>query len=255
MGQITFARPSGTESVAELADMVAKMQKTVEFIVNGNLSTSNVREISGWMVDPDRFYAADGDVGISTAEEGEDPVRFWAGATVPEMAPWRVTKSGKGVATGMLIKSADDYPMVVMDPLEKLFGAYRAADQSITMETNNASFTGAPVLLFTDGSNIAPVVFDSGGLQIATAHPIGITLVANTLDLQGNVNIGSFTSLSATLEGKTLGAALDEKAKKSAQTLTAGAANCGIPIGAQIMTVGGSSYAWQGVPNHTHTQQ
>ncbi|MGK9252363.1 hypothetical protein [Paenibacillus humicus] len=258
MGQITFSRPNGTESVSELADMVAKMQKTVEFIVNGNLGTANVREIAKWQVDPDRFASQDGDVGISTVDTAGDDVRFWAGSTVPEIAPWRVHKSGKGVATGMLIKSAADYPMVVMDPEDQLFGAYRTADQSITMETNNSSFAGAPVLLFRDGGHLSPFVFDTDGLQIGTAHPAGITVVGNTIDLQGTVRLPSFANLldmSVTPTPVSLASTLATKAGKSLQTLAAGATNCGIPIGTQLMAVGGSSFEWGGVPNHTHTQQ
>lgn len=95
----TFSRPTGGESPGELADLVAKLQKQVEFLFNGNISTKNVREVGGWLADADRFVSVDGDVGMSSIETGGDDVRFWAGSTLPEVAPFQVLKSGKMKAT------------------------------------------------------------------------------------------------------------------------------------------------------------
>jgi hypothetical protein len=132
----SFNRPTGNESVSELADMVAQLQKQVEFLMTGNLSSKNVREIGGWLVDDDRFSSADEDVGMSTADTGGDDVRIWAGGTDPENAPSYIRKSGKGKFTGVTIESNAGYPKIVMDPNGQLFAAYTAADKYVGVATD-----------------------------------------------------------------------------------------------------------------------
>jgi len=103
-------RITGDESLEELQDLVAKLQKDVNWLMDGNLSSKNVREIGGYQVSATLFQSRGGDVGLSSADDAPDPVRMWAGSTNKDTAPWRVHKSGKMVATGALIQSSSGYP-------------------------------------------------------------------------------------------------------------------------------------------------
>lgn len=171
----SFSRPTGGESPGELADMVAKLQKQVEFLMNGNLSTKNIREVGGWLADGDRFVSIDGDVGMSTEDTVADDVRFWAGNTVKENAPFRVTESGKAYLTGAEISSSGSYPKVVMDPTNALFGAYTSATEYLEVRSQHySSGYTSPLVEFGFGGNIAFMYYNAGGFGLSVAADIKI---------------------------------------------------------------------------------
>ncbi|MGN7457895.1 hypothetical protein ACTHPH_24050 [Paenibacillus pasadenensis] len=184
MGQITFARPLGNESVSELADMVAKMQKELEFLANGNLSTSNVREISGWQVSQDRFQAYDGMVGLYSAYGYAENVRFWAGSPLPDIAPWRVYDSGRGVATGWTIQSKDgSYPYVAVDPVNDLFGAYTSPAEFIRVGTQPVDGLTMPYVLFGYAGDFTYMYHGPGGFGLSSGGPMFLNANYNDLKL------------------------------------------------------------------------
>lgn len=94
-----FDLVTGRETLEELTDHVARMTKQLNFMMNKNLSSRNIREIGNWVVGSDYFRSRDGQVGISSAGTSGDSIRFWAGSSNPASAPWRVTHSGQMVAS------------------------------------------------------------------------------------------------------------------------------------------------------------
>lgn len=176
MGAISFNQPTGNESPAELADMIASLQKIVEHL-SRNINSNNITEIGGWLVDMDRLTSIDGDVGMSSAYAGADDVRLWAGDAVPEMAPWRVYNSGKGVATGWRVQSKDGaYPYVTMDPETELFGAYASPDEylQIGAKWDIPGHPESPFLEFASGDAWANMYLGSTSMNITSNVEIDI---------------------------------------------------------------------------------
>jgi hypothetical protein len=109
MPTVGFGRMNADATLEEVIDRVAKMQKTLDYLMQGGLDTKNVREISGWLVSPDRLVSKDGDVGMSTEDTGADDVRFFAGDK------FSVTKSGIATLVEMILKSVASGQRVVID--------------------------------------------------------------------------------------------------------------------------------------------
>lgn len=102
------------QTVQQLIDKVSYLQKQMEFQLNGNLDSTNAREIGGWFVGDDRLASEDGDVGFSTKDTGADDIRIWAGGTDPASATFSVTKSGKMKASTLDAHVLDIEIMIFM---------------------------------------------------------------------------------------------------------------------------------------------
>lgn len=207
MSQLIFPELTGKESVSQLIEVVARMQKMLNFVVNGNISSQNVREISGWKVDPDRFSSPDGDVGLSTADDGPDPVRLWAGAAEPTEGPWRVTQSGKMHATGAVIESAAGYPKIELDPDGNLVGAYLNETTYLSIVPD---FSGVPaVLWYKDGflqTSFGPISTGGFIFQVKGANGLTINATQGNLDLTASskVRVDNWAKLYSIDSGVTL---------------------------------------------------
>lgn len=221
--------------------------------LNGFINSKNVFEQGGWRVKDKSLESKDGDVGMSTEDTTADDVRFYAGGTDKDIAPWRVHKSGKMVATGALIQSADGtYPRIVMDPDSDLFGAYATALRSIVI---GANLSGYPYLEFTDaGSNINFGYSTGAGLNISSGgdldlRPRDLYLYPTLL-----THVPNWGTVRSDGQSETLQDALDEKATAGISTSLSGSANGGIPIGTVLMVSGGGTVTWNGIPTHSHAQ-
>lgn len=267
-GQVT-----GDESLEDLMDLVAKLQKNVDWLMDGNLSSKNVREIGGYNVSQTLFRSRDGDVGLSSANDAADPVRLWAGSTNKDTAPWRVYKSGKSVMTGALIQSKSGYPKIVMDPENDLFGAYLDPNRMVLIEALYAS-AGSPAITFHN--SLIPIeaqIFLNSGLQsLIIASPNDIQISANGsngLTLGGTrtvingwskfVNSATWRSLQMDLDAKASTSALAGKANSGVSTGLSGSHNHGINPGEFIQIYNGSGnptrlHSWAAAPQHSHAQ-
>ena len=260
----TFNQIQGDETIEQLRDEVARMQKTMNHLLR-HLSSKNVKEVGGYFITPTDILSKDGDVGMSSVNPDEvnlDPVRFFAGGVDIANAPWRVHNSGKMVATGAIIQSKDGFPKVVMDPATDLFGAYSDEDTYILMDAFYPT-TNKPAIVFMDGvlemGNISASSskFILSGFQqldiICSAGPIVISS-----DNGSGVRFDDWSQLINVATNRTLQQDLDAKATKGVATSSAGAQtlNGGIPIGTQLMVNGGGTVTWNGinVSSHTHTQ-
>lgn len=93
----------------ELADIVAKMFKEVEWFANGNISSQNISIIAGYRASDAELKHISGIVGMSGYDPGNPlAVRFWAGHADKNIAPYRVQQDGtvystKGYIGGFVI--------------------------------------------------------------------------------------------------------------------------------------------------------
>lgn len=172
------------QEILELRDEVARNKKQMDWLMQGNLSSKNVREIGGYNVGPKDFKSRDGDVGLSSANDTADPVRMWAGGTNKDTAPWRVTKAGKMHATGATIESQTGYPKVVIDPSDNLFMAANNANQYISIYPFFAGNT-APVIEFNnlDIPSDASLYLNPINGQFTISSPKDMRISSGTGDL------------------------------------------------------------------------
>jgi len=269
MGDIPkFSELTGNETLQELIDRVAQLQKMINWWGAGNVSSVNAREFGGWLVGLTALQARAGDVGLSTANDGDDPVRLWAGSVDKDTAPWRVYKSGKMVATGALIQSKDGtYPYVAMDPTGDLFGAYASPTQSIVIGAYGNSH--APYLEFTEGADSVSIDLSFSNFTIASSAPVGIT--SNTdIDItakrdlflytqSGYVRTVSWSRFLSDSDGTSLAEELDLKATAGSSTGSAGSHNHGITPGRYLKTYNSSGaelglQLWVQASDHIHMQ-
>lgn len=260
MGLISFSRPTGSESVKELADMVAKLQKQVEYLVNGRISDANVEKLGNWYADGDRLVSPDGDVGMSGTETGADDVRFWSGGTTPETAPWRVVKSGKMHATGATIESSAGYPKIIMDPDGRLFAAYTDSDTYVGI-TPDYLGNGPGQISVRGGVTEGGSYSTSGKYHLVAVNALKLESGEDIeLDSGGSTGVifsnwNRIYSSGANLgAGQNLQEALDSKATKGVSTDDSGGHNHGIADGTVLMVQGGGTVTWSVVGNHTHSQ-
>lgn len=197
------------KSIEDVIDYIHRLDRNMGFLL-GELDTENIREIGGWRIQPGFIQSKDHDVGMSTEDVGFDPVRFWAGGTDPNNAPWRVYQSGKGVATGWMLQSKEGiYPRVMLDPDSDLIGAYSSPTQSVVVGAYESG-KGSPYLRFKDAGATVDMYLIAGQLNFLSTNSdflIGnngtIRLSAYLIDVSGtlqvdswsDVTLGSFMSL------------------------------------------------------------
>lgn len=102
--------------------------------------TADSGSVGGWSILTNSLTSSAGTVGLSASVGGGDDVRFWAGHSTPESAPFRVLESGALVATSATVT-----------------GTINATGGSIS---GNLSVTGS--------LDAAGVVLDSAGLTLET---------------------------------------------------------------------------------------
>jgi hypothetical protein len=216
MSVISFSRPTGNESPQELADMVAKLQKEVEFLINGNLSSTNVREIGGYLVDDDRIYSKDGDVGLSTTDTGGDDVRYWAGGTDPDTAALQIRKSGKislRFPGGKVVEIGPD-------------------------------LGGSPYVQLTNSSGENVVINMDVQFQIQSDSDISLVSAKNIYLITAG---GPGKNVVLDYDGVTEGATLTLRNEIDAKATKGITLNGGIPIGTMLAIDGGGAVGWAGI--------
>lgn len=207
-----FNQLNGDESIEQLRDEVARMQKTMNHLLR-HLSSKNVKEIGGYFVTPTDIVSKDGDVGISSEDTGLDDVRFFAGSVNKETAPFKVRQSGKMEATGAVIQSKSGYPKVVLDPDGNLIGAYRDANNFVEMVPE---IDGAPSFVFTNSGVEKGAVFggNAGFFILAVDGNLSLTAWNDVIieSAVGTVKFEGWNKVYSTGNGRTLQQELDRYA-------------------------------------------
>lgn len=136
MAQFTGLNLTGNSS-EEVADALIALNRSLEYQMDGNLDSGNVREIGGWTVGITEIASRDLDVGMSTDDSVANPVRFWAGSADKNNAPWRVYADGSIVLTKGTI-SWDAVP----PPTSADVGALPVNSPMLTHITSTGVYTG-----------------------------------------------------------------------------------------------------------------
>lgn len=109
MPVIQFPRVASGMSTDQLADLVARCLKEVEWLSNGNMDSRNIRNIAGYNVGLTELKHSSGLVGMSGANPADpNAIRFWSGNADPTVASFRVQQDGtmystKGYIGGFVI--------------------------------------------------------------------------------------------------------------------------------------------------------
>ena len=243
------------KSLDAMYDYIIRMERTLRYLFNGVLESSNIFEVGGWRVNNDDIQSKDGDVGMSTADTGGDDVRLWAGGADKDAAPWRVTKAGKMHATGATIESDSGYPKVVLDPAGDLIGAYTSATESIVINAFDGG-TNKPFMEFTDGSDSTTLDQAAGEFTIQSGNDITIqaTGAGNNISLlpDGVVYINDLSKIYIQSEGTTLDNIF---ARLGSATGTSGGHDHGIADGTQLLDADGVTiHTFSAATDHTHTK-
>lgn len=84
-------------NIQDLYDHIAMLQKTMEYHLN-RIDSSNLAEVGGWTIKNNMIVSKTGLVGMFSGELGDEDVRFWAGSTDMNTAPFRVLENGLVIA-------------------------------------------------------------------------------------------------------------------------------------------------------------
>lgn len=216
MGQLNYnpVEPRGNKSVDEylsyLANLYAMNQDELVSLLEGRLSSINIREIAGFLVDLLTLKHKSGLVGMSAEDPNNpDAVRFWAGDADKETAPYRVTQKGAmhavdafitGLITGSTIigseikTSETAFPRMEFSSLETFFKAFGSATKSIEI---SVSTTGTPGLFFKDDLGTALLDISSGVFDLLSTIAMSISAP--------NVNAGGDWSFANIITGNITG--------------------------------------------------
>lgn len=105
MGVVSFPQVTSGLTIDQLADLVARMIKEVEWLANGNVDSHNVRNLAGFNVDRYLFKHESGIVGLSGADPTNPAaIRIWAGLADMTTAPFRVSQDGSVFGSNMTIQ-------------------------------------------------------------------------------------------------------------------------------------------------------
>lgn len=139
----------------QFRNIIAMTLKELEFALNGNMDSRNTREIGGYKVSLTSLMSKDGAVGLSSENTDQDDIRIWAGDADRDIAAYRVTKSGRlvatnahisgrvtasefigGTITGALIQTGvqGNYPRIALSPTNNLLLAERDAYSRVILD-------------------------------------------------------------------------------------------------------------------------
>lgn len=93
---------SNGASVQTVSDALVALNRSLTWQME-NLDSDNVREIGGWNISQTSITSRNFDVGMSSSYDQPENVRFWAGNTDMNNAPFRVYDSGRLVASNAQI--------------------------------------------------------------------------------------------------------------------------------------------------------
>lgn len=254
---VDFGRIDSGASLAELIEEIAKMQKYLDFLLQGGLDSKNAREFGGYQVGPDYFRSKNGQVGLSSANTPGDDIRLWAGDSITGVPPFRVYESGKMVASNAEITGK-------ITATSGTIGGWNIGPSELS---GPGTITGGTIR--TGAAGTARLELQTGGFRGVTSDGLLSGLVfnpttTNIVDLflyhRGTKLLEFFDNITgfiirgvASSTGMTLGGT-------AAPTFAAGSwsFNTGSSLDLTSATVSGLTFSYSGVTspggsdNHTH---
>lgn len=199
--------PNGNMSLQELADMVGRLIKEVNYLLNGGLDTLNVNELSADVINAGTLNA--NLVSVAAQNSGKsftlDTNGIRANNGIVDTMKFDLA-TGLLTIVSALIQSATGYPRVELNGQNNVFAAYKASDIYVDINPNLSS--NVPGIDFVFGTKSAQIYFFNPGTQelfISTPLNQANIEISSGLDLmlnpQGNLKIngtngytGSFTA-------------------------------------------------------------
>lgn len=203
MAQFTGLTISGTAN-DDIVDALIALNRSLEYQMSGNLDSGNILEVGGWRVGATELTSKDMDVGMSTDDSMTNPVRFWAGRSQKDSAPWRVHHDGTMFAVGATLVSQDGaYPRMELGGKSHLFTAYSSPSEYLQI---NAYHFGesVPSLGFYSGQQSTFMMqYPQRGFVL---HSFGHITISpggffGTTYLNGLIDVESFSTLLASSDG------------------------------------------------------
>lgn len=247
-----------SKMVKQLINVYIMLTEELTFLLN-NLDTRNVNYLSADVIDAGTINA--GLVTITSALMNGGHITIDANGMVVNDGTrdtFKVGLDGKVRMTGAVIESKQEYPKVVMDPDTELFAAYKSALSYVRMmlTTSIASSPGiewkSPITSFGAALDGDTMKFTGGNLALEAVSSL-LSMSANRIIM--NTFDGIYITGWSQLRTNSGGSAATDFASKGASTEPSLAFNGGIPIGTKLMTEGGGTVTWQGMPAHSHTQR
>lgn len=217
------------DQVDYLTNELAKTQKILRYLLNGGLDTDNVNELNAKVVnagilntnlvtikaeDGSAYYLIDKN-GIVANNGSENTFDF-------DLATGNLSIKGiitalAGMIGGWTIKDnvlysdPDDYPRVVLDPVNYFISFEYDSDRKIII---SADTQGRPILSISNANNVG-FIENNDHLTIGSTVPSDITISAGgELNLQTNSNrirVSNWNTLYSNGRSETLQSALNEK--------------------------------------------
>lgn len=210
-----ISAPSNTKEVdvllsytKNLADITARMAKDLEFIINGNVDSKNIRAES-----------------IETRNLKANSIttdKINAGAVIAEKIDVKelsAISANLGHIVAGLIESIEIYgsyiatsrggfPRCEMSNSDNLFAAHGGNGRSIKMVAYGN--TGSPLLSFSDGQTLSLIYYKNGTFHIDVSSGSDIYINANNIYLSpyGQVRVNSWENIYSDKEQQTLKQAL-----------------------------------------------
>jgi hypothetical protein len=144
---VDFGRIESGASPDEIIEALAKIQKGIDYLMQGGLDSKNAREFGGWLVGNTELQSRNKMVGMSTEDTGADDIRFWAGDVKTGAPKFKVTEGGIASLVSALFQSAAGYPRVEINSANNLIGAFADSDTYISLLP---SYNAVPSLVLVD---------------------------------------------------------------------------------------------------------
>lgn len=144
---VDFGRIESGASPDEIIEALAKIQKGIDYLMQGGLDSKNAREFGGWLVGNTELQSRNKMVGMSTEDTAADDIRFWAGDVKTGAPKFKVTEAGIASLVSGLFQSAAGYPRVEINSANNLIAAYADADTYISFLP---AYNSVPTLVLVD---------------------------------------------------------------------------------------------------------
>lgn len=197
----------------ELANVVARLIKEVQYLVDGNLDSKNAREFGGYQVSLTSFSSKNGVVGLSSAETAGDDIRVWAGDLLSGTPAFRVYESGKLVASNAEITGKVTASSGAIGGW--LIGTTSLTDAAGTVGMSSAVTGGDDIRFWAGNATPASAPFRVTESGIVNASNINITggsiNVATDATIGNNLNLGvsSYTGSKSIIWSSDVGISAD----------------------------------------------
>lgn len=258
MANPVFGLVTGEETHEELIYIVGNLQEQLQFMMNHNLNSKNIKEIGNWVVGPDYFQSRDGIVGISSAGTADSSIRFWAGASDPTAAPWYVTQGGHMHGADIDLSTGSSYPKVTMSTTDTFIGVYLDAADYIVVNPGISPFVTRPTIEFVSSdtdSRIGNNDFFVPSFEINSNKIIGISS-DQSISLSASLGSIGATSSAGTISDIVTSILSKVTSGSSTSSVTIGDHNHGIVDGTQLLDADGvtvHTFVASGGFTHSHT--